>query len=298
MRISIFIIVLGLALGCVPSKKRSKQLIVCSTSIIADCVQNVVGPDYEVVALMGPEIDPHSYNPRPSDAILLEDADVIIYNGFHLEGKMAQLFEGLDKRKTVISFSEYYPKEDRIVVDEQGAIDPHIWFSPTAWFTSLTEVEQELELKYPKDASKFQQNLNDYGRKLSSIFSELRSKLAEIPLEQRVIITSHDAFHYFSVAFDCKVKAIQGTSTTQEPSVQSLLNLQKYITQHKIKALFVENSVNPKSIATIIENCSAEHHRLKIGGTLYSDALGSKRATTYIGMLEENVATIHKALMP
>lgn len=293
-----FLIVLVGLFGCTTAEKRTKPLIVCSTSIIASCVQEIVGPDYEVVALMGPEIDPHSYNPRPSDAILLEDADVIIYNGFHLEGKMAELFHNLDKRKTVISIAEYYPKEVRIVVDNQGAIDPHIWFDPPAWFAGLTGVEEELETKFPKDAKLFQRNLNAFGQQLSEQFQRLKTKLAEIPYEQRVIITSHDAFHYFSKAFHCQVKAIQGTSTTQDPSVKSLLQLQNYIIKHKIKALFVENSVNPKSISSLIENCSAQHHHVKIGGTLYSDALGSKRATTYIDMLNENVTTIYNALKP
>ncbi len=293
----VLIALIGL-FGCTTAEKRTKPLIVCSTSIIASCVQEIVGPDYEVVALMGPEIDPHSYNPRPSDAILLEDADVIIYNGFHLEGKMAELFHNLDQRKTVISIAEYYPKEVRIVVDDQGAVDPHIWFDPCAWFTGLAGVEEELELKYPKDANNFQRNLNAFGLHLSAEYQTLKTKLAEIPYEQRVIITSHDAFHYFARAFNCQVRAIQGTSTTQDPSVQSLLQLQNYIVKHKIKALFVENSVNPKSIASLIENCSAKNHEVKIGGTLYSDALGRKRATTYIDMLNENVTTIYNALKP
>ena len=291
-------ILIVFSLGCTARIKKDKPLIVCSTSIIADCVREIVGSKYDVVSLMGPEIDPHSYNPRPSDARYLSAADVIVYNGFHLEGKMAELFQHLDTRKTVISIAEYYPKNKKIRVDTQGAIDPHIWFDPIAWLKGLEGVKNELKIKYPADSNAFQSNFTRYSISLNKEYTELKNLLSKIPKEQRVIITSHDAFHYFGRAFNCKVKAIQGTSTTQEPSIQSMLNLQQYIVEHKIKALFVESSVNPKSIASIIENCKSQHHELKIGGTLYSDALGAKRAKTYRDMLKENCTTLYNALKP
>lgn len=292
------VILILLSLGCTGRIKKDKPLIVCSTSIIADCVREVVGREYDVVSLMGPEIDPHSYNPRPSDARYLSAADVIVYNGFHLEGKMAELFEHLDTRKTVISIAEYYPKNKKIKVDIQGSIDPHIWFDPVAWMKGLEGVKNELKVKYPHDRDLFESNYTTYSKELYREYLELKALLSKIPMEQRVIITSHDAFHYFGRAFDCSVKAIQGTSTTQEPSIQSMLNLQEYIVKHKINALFVESSVNPKSIASIIENCKSQHHDLKIGGTLYSDALGAKKAKTYRAMLKENCTTIYNALKP
>lgn len=284
--------------GCSSPIKKDKPLIVCSTSIIADCVRETVGDDYDVVALMGPEIDPHSYNPRPSDAKYLDAADVIIYNGFHLEGKMVDLFHHLDIRKTVVSFAEYYPANKRIQVDDQGAIDPHIWFDPDAWMKALGGVKNELNGRFPKDSALFNANYSNYSGKIHQEYVSLKKELQTIPSEQRVIITSHDAFHYFGRAFECKVKAIQGTSTTQEPSISAMLSLQNYILDHKIKALFVESSVNPKSIATIIENCKDQNHHVIIGGTLYSDALGAKRAKTYADMLHENCLTIVKALRP
>lgn len=296
-----FILVISLILclfGCSQKTENGKPLIVCSTSIIADCVKNIVGSDYEVVALMGAEIDPHSYNPRPSDARYLSSADVIVYNGFHLEGKMAELFEHLSTRKTVISIAEHYPKDKKIQVDAQGAIDPHIWFDPIAWMKGIEGVKNELKKSFPKDGMLFESNFESFRLKINKEYVRLKKLLTEIPVEQRVIITSHDAFHYFGRAFNCKVKAIQGTSTTQEPSIQSMLNLQQYILDHQINALFVESSVNPKSISTIIENCKSRGHQLKIGGTLYSDALGAKRAKTYFSMLHENCITIHNALKP
>jgi len=295
---SISILLLIVLAGCSTKKLSEKQLIVCSTSIIADCTREIVGDKYEVVSLMGPEIDPHSYNPRPSDAKYLDQADVIIYSGFHLEGKMAELFEHLKTRKKVICVAEYYQKDKRIVVDAQGAIDPHIWFDPKLWMNAFNGVTKDLSAIYQSDSSVFKTNYDNYNLLIQKEYHDLKLKLAKIPIEQRVIITSHDAFHYFGRAFDCKVKAIQGTSTTQDPSIQAMRELQDYILEHKIKALFVESSVNPKSISSIIENCKSKGHHVVIGGTLYSDALGAKKAKTYAKMLEENCTTIFKALHP
>jgi len=294
----LFLFGLLVLVGCTTQKSGNKPLIVCSTSIIADCTKEIVGNDYHVVSLMGPEIDPHSYNPRPSDAKYLDQADVIIYNGFHLEGKMAELFEHLKTRKKVICVADYYATDKKIVVDEQGAVDPHIWFDPKVWMDAFGGVTKNLSGYYSKDSILFTSNYRTYNSKIQTEFKELKLKLSKIPAEQRVIITSHDAFHYFGRAFDCKVKAIQGTSTTQEPSISAMRQLQEYIMEHKIKALFVESSVNPKSIASIIENCKSKGHNIKIGGTLYSDALGAKKAKTYAKMLEENCTTIYKALYP
>ena len=295
---TLFLLSLLILAGCSTKKLSNKQLIVCSTSIIADCTREIVGDNYEVVSLMGPEIDPHSYNPRPSDAKYLDQADVIIYSGFHLEGKMAELFEHLKTRKKVICVADYYQKDKRIVVDAQGAVDPHIWFDPNLWLDAFNGVTQRLSKHYKTDSTLFNSNYNNYNTLIQKEYRELKLKLSKIPIEQRVIITSHDAFHYFGRAFDCKVKAIQGTSTTQDPSIQAMRELQDYILEHKIKALFVESSVNPKSIASIIENCKSKGHKVVIGGTLYSDALGAKKAKTYAKMLEENCTTIFKALHP
>lgn len=294
---SVFI-TLFLLFGCITQRKKDKQLIVCSTSIIADCTREIVGEEYEVISLMGPEIDPHSYNPRPSDARYLDQADVIIYNGFHLEGKMAELFEHMKTRKKVLCVADFYQKDKKIVVDSQGAVDPHIWFDPKVWLDAFGGINNGLCRIYPSDSAVFKSNYEQYNTEIQQEFARLKQKLSGIPQEQRVIITSHDAFHYFGRAFDCKVKAIQGTSTTQEPSIQALRTLQEYILEHKIKALFIESSVNPKSIASLIENCKAKGHNVMIGGTLYSDALGAKRAKTYSKMLEENCETIYKALHP
>jgi manganese/zinc/iron transport system substrate-binding protein len=282
-----------------PDRGKNELNIVCSTSIIRDCMQEIVGDSFEVKSLMGPGIDPHSYNPRPSDISLLNNATVVVYNGLHLEGKMAQLFEELGKRKTVLAVSSGIPKTSLIVTDPNtGVTDPHIWFDTKIWLQGMEQVVEELAKAYPKYRKRFETNFTKYRRKVEAEQIRLKQELTAVPEERRVLITSHDAFHYFSRCFDVRVRALQGISTTQEPGVQDVVNLVNYIVQHKVKALFVEHSVSPKAIQTVIESCRRKGHSVRVGGTLYSDALGDPGSPggTYLRMLDHNVHTLIQGL--
>lgn len=282
-----------------PNRQKNELNIVCSTSIIRDCMQQIVGDEFEVRSLMGPGIDPHAYNPRPSDISLLNNATVVIYNGLHLEGKMAQLFEELGKRKTVLAVSSGIPRDKLIVTDPRtGVTDPHIWFDTEIWLDGLERVVGDLSRAYPQYRQRFEANFRAYRRKIEAQQTRLKQELTSIPAERRVLITSHDAFHYFSRCFDVKVRALQGISTTQEPGVQDVVNLVNYIVDHQVKALFVEHSVSPKAIRTVIESCRRKGHNVRVGGTLYSDALGDPGSPggTYQHMLDHNVHTLIKGL--
>ena len=287
--------------GCkVRTEEENKTIkIACSTSIIRDCIQIIVGDSIEVKSLMGPGIDPHGYNPRPSDISLLNNATVVIYNGLHLEGKMVELFEELGKRKTVLSVASGISKKDLILTDASaGTVDPHIWFDTRIWFDGLEEVVNDLCAKYPAHEATFRKNFESFRMRISELNGSLKERLAAIPSERRVLITSHDAFHYFGRSFGIEVKALQGISTTQEPGVRDVVNLVNFIVDHQIKALFVEHSVSPKAINTVIESCAKRGHPVKIGGTLYSDALGDANSAgaTYSSMLQHNVSAIIKGL--
>lgn len=276
-----------------------KPLVVCSTSIIADCVKQIAGEDFEVVSLMGAGVDPHAYNPRPTDVEQLEKADVIVYNGLHLEGKMAGLFADLGKRSSVIAVADYFPKSHVILADKAtGTADPHIWFATEDWLTALEGVTKELGKNYPEKKQALMKRFQAYKEQVLKQAAEWKRSIAEIPEQQRVLITSHDAFHYFGKEYSVKVKALQGVSTTQEPGVKDVIELVDFITENHIKALFIEHSVSPKSLQAVRESCKSKGHQVAIGGTLYSDALGSKggKADTYTGMLQENISTICKGL--
>jgi manganese/zinc/iron transport system substrate-binding protein len=300
-RICLIGILLTFLAGCKidPDREKKELEIVCSTSIIRDCVQEIVGDSIEVKSLMGPGIDPHSYNPRPSDISLLNNATVVIYNGLHLEGKMAQLFEELGKRKTVLSVASGISKNELIITDtKSGTTDPHIWFDTKIWLDGMAKIVEDLSKAYPRYRKRFETNFKIFRAKVEKQQQTLKQELKIIPEEQRVLITSHDAFHYFSRCFNVKVRALQGISTTQEPGVQDVVNLVNYIVDHKVKALFVEHSVSPKAIRTVIESCQRKGHRVRIGGTLYSDALGDMDSPggTYLLMLDHNVNNLIKGL--
>ncbi len=287
-----------IVIGCkVKQTKENEKLIVCSTSITADCVREVVGNKLTVKSLMGPGVDPHTYNPRSSDVVLLNDARLVVYTGFHLEGKMAELFGRLSERKAVISFQLDFPKEKILYTDEITP-DPHVWFDTEAWVHSMNGVVDKLVDLYPEYELEFRENFYKFQVRVQKKTDELKLKLNEIPKERRVLITSHDAFHYFGRTFGIQVKALQGVSTSQEPGMRDVVDLVDFIVKNDVKAIFVENSVSPKALKSVLSSVKRRGHHVKIGGTLFSDALGSKGsgADTYLGMLSHNVNSIKEGL--
>lgn len=289
---------LFLVLGCrIRQREENEKLIVCSTSIIADCVRQVVGDRLIVKSLMGPGVDPHTYNPRPSDVSLLNDAKLVVYTGFHLEGKMAELFERLSERKAVVSFQTEFPK-DKILYTDRITPDPHVWFDTYSWIQAMNGVVDKLIELYPEYELEFRENFYRFLQSVEAKTAALRKELAEVPQERRILITSHDAFHYFGRTFNIEVKALQGVSTSQEPGVRDVVNLVDFIVEHRIKAIFVENSVSPKALNSVLHSVKRRGYRVRIGGTLFSDALGSggSGADTYIGMLTHNVNSIKDGL--
>ncbi len=285
-------------LGCKMEKQFvHKKTIVCSTSIIRDCVQEIVGPEFKVISLMGPNIDPHSYKPRPSDIEKLITAEMIVYNGFHLEGKMPAVFEKLKSNHEVIAVSDFYDKKIAINADAHSK-DPHIWFHVSAWTDALEEVKNKLRENYPKNRAEFDENFRNWKKKCTDLERFWKKKITQIPTNQRVLITSHDAFHYFGKAFNIKVRALQGVSTVQEANPRDLIKLIDFVVKNKIKSIFIESSVNPKTIERVLAGAKAKGATIKIGGMLYSDALGAENsgANTYLKMIQHNTSQIYYGL--
>lgn len=299
---SFFILVVFFSLflnGCVwkPEKIGNQKLIVCTTTIIGDLVKQLVKDRYEVKTLMGAGVDPHIYEAKPSDVRALGNARVIVYNGLHLEGKMTDLFERIGAEKSIIAFSNGMNPAKLIKVN-QHTNDPHVWFDPLLWLQGVKECASQLSHIFPKDSTFFWLNYAKIENDLLRLSADLETQIHSIHPSQRVLITSHDAFHYFGKAFDIEVLAIQGVSTVSEPGLKDVSNLVDIIVKRKVKAIFVESSVSSKSIAAVIEGCASNGHPVKIGGMLYSDALGDKKsgANTYNGMMRKNVKTLVKAL--
>lgn len=298
MKLGLFVGLLFVLLACVPPERsRQKPLVVCTTSIIADGMQEIFGNQVEVRALMGPGVDPHTYNPRPSDIHWLNEASVIVCNGFHLEGKMVSLFEQIKNRKTVLVLSDYVPRNERILLDDH-IVDPHFWFDSRLWLESNYQAALKISEQFGLNSQQVLANFQDWKRAVTEMEHVYSEKVKQIPSNQLVLITSHDAFHYFGRRFDVRVYAIQGISTAQEPSVRAIMDLTDLIVQQKVRAIFVENSVNPKTIESLKSACQQKGQQVGIGGALYSDALGNKgsHASTYKEMMEHNLKTVINAL--
>ncbi|MDN5210701.1 zinc ABC transporter substrate-binding protein [Fulvivirgaceae bacterium BMA12] len=273
--------------------------IVTTTGMIEDIVKNIVQDSADVISLMGPGVDPHLYKATQGDLKRLKDASLIFYNGLHLEGKLGDIFKNLGKIKLVMAVSDDIPRERLINNTTMGGqYDPHIWFDVSLWKEAATYVSQSLIKNDSINGPYYAQNTATYLLKLDSLHAYVKQKITEIPQDQRIMVTAHDAFEYFGQAYNIRVEALQGISTMSEFGSRDVVDLVNFITEKKIKAVFVESSVPEKYIRSVVEGCRKKGHEVIIGGTLYSDAMGNKGtpAGSYIGMVRTNVNTIVNAL--
>lgn len=270
--------------------------VVTTTGMIADLVKNIGGEHIEVTALMGPGVDPHLYKATQGDLRKILKADIIFYNGLLLEGKMQDIFIKIARKQPVQAVSDGILEEHKLVIDDHT--DPHIWFDIKLWIHASQNVLKALIEQDPANKQSYQKNAADYAKKLEKLDSWTRKQINSIPAKQRVLITAHDAFGYFGRAYNIQVTGLQGMNTAAEFGLQDIKRLKDLIIANNIKAVFIESSVSPKLIESLVKGVEAEGHQLHIGGKLYSDAMGLEGTPegTYIGMLKHNVNTIVKAL--
>lgn len=275
----------------------NKMKIVATTQMIGDVVSEIGKDRVDVYTMMGPGVDPHLYKAKTSDLTKLNEADLIIYNGIHLEAKMADVLEKLSSSKNIHSIEEGLDENNLITID--GAHDPHIWFDVQNWIVASDVIKNALILTDPDGKETFQLNYDNYVAKLEQLDSYVKEQAQKIPKDQRIIVTAHDAFNYFGRAYDFEVKGLQGISTVDEAGTLDVKNLADFITENKIKALFVESSVSPKSIQALQAAVESRGWQTKIGGELFSDAMGDANTFegTYIGMVTHNIDTIVAGLL-
>ncbi|MCC6797462.1 MAG: zinc ABC transporter substrate-binding protein [Candidatus Hydrogenedentes bacterium] len=282
------------------SKVRTGPLkITCTIGMITDVAKTIAGPHAEVIGLMGPGVDPHLYKATQGDLERLSSADLILYNGLHLEGKMADVLVKMARSVHTVQVTESIPEDQlREPSEFQGQHDPHVWFDVMLWSHAAERIRDALIEADPAHKADFEKNATDYLAKLKDTDAYVRERIAEIPKEQRVLVTAHDAFGYFGRAYDIEVMGLQGISTAAEYGAQDLTRLVDVIVQRKIKAVFVESSISPKSIEALVRGVEGKGGNVKIGGQLYSDAMGADGTPegTYIGMVRKNADTIADAL--
>ncbi|MDX1950809.1 MAG: zinc ABC transporter substrate-binding protein [Verrucomicrobiota bacterium] len=291
-------LILLLSLLCATcSSAAEKKLTVCATvSMVADLTRSVGGERVEVQALMGAGVDPHLYKATASDIVKLQKADLILYSGLMLEGKMEGLFEQMKKgKRAVYAVTANLPKEKLLTPPEfEGHHDPHVWFDVELWAACIGTVEEALSKVDPKGKEYYAANGAALRQKYAQLHAWALNRVSDLAKEQRILVTSHDAYNYFGRAYGFQVVGLQGISTVTEAGLADVTKLVDFVKQKKIKAIFVESSVPHNTIERISKDAG-----VKIGGELFSDAMGSPGQMegdydvgTYEGMIKHNINTI------
>lgn len=271
--------------------------VACTTGMVADMVRRVGGEHVEISQLMPADVDPHLYQASTKDVRLLQQADVIFYSGLHLEGKMADVFETMRRKKVTVALAESLD-HDRLIETTGGQHDPHVWFDLALWSGCADAVAKTLGEYDEQHADEYQAAAKTYRDELLELDTWCRDQLASVPANRRVLVTAHDAFEYFGRAYDVEVRGIQGISTDSEAGLREINALVDFIVDRQVKAVFVETTVPQRNVQALVEGCAQQGHEVIIGGELYSDALGQpgSGADTYVGMIHHNVETIVSTL--
>lgn len=276
-----------------------KLNVVATTAMIADAVKNVGGERVKVSALMGPGVDPHLYKASEGDVTLMAQADIIFFNGLHLEAKMGDIIEKIQGGITTSAVSDGIEKSELIELEGfSGSYDPHIWFDVKLWAKAVEKIRDVLIFVDPDNSLIYTTNAKNYIRDLDDLHNYVLTKTQLIPEEKRVLVTAHDAFGYFGKRYGFTVKGLQGISTVTEAGAADVRGLADFIAQSKIAAIFVETSVAHRNIEALQAAVRSRGFDVKIGGQLYSDSMGAQGTSdgTYTGMVRHNIDTISEAL--
>lgn len=286
--------------GAAPGEISERRVrVVASTGMVADAATQVGGDRVEVEALMGPGIDPHLYKASERDVISLAAADLIVFNGLHLEAKMADVLEKIGDTRATAAVAETIPRS-RLLSPEgfEGAYDPHVWFDVSLWREVVKGTRDALIDVDPEHADTYRENARAYDAELAELDGYVMEQAAMLPPERRVLITAHDAFTYFGRAYGFEVLALQGISTVAEAGAGDVRSLAETIAERDIPAIFVESSVSTRFVRALQEAVRSRGYEVEVGGELFSDALGNPGTPegAYLGMVRHNVDTIVRAL--
>ena len=287
------------AAASTPNTTKKQLNVVATIAMIGDVAANIGGPRVNVTNLMGEGVDPHLYKASPGDVRILADADVILYSGLHLEGRLADLLTRLAAKQTVLQVTASIDEALlRQPPEFAGHFDPHVWFDVSLWSKTCASIRDVLIEKDPAGKDLYTANTLAYTSRLANLHAYATTTLATIPASSRVMVTAHDAFGYFGRAYNLTVLGVQGISTDSEASLQDINKLVDTLVSNKVPAVFIESSVPRKTIDALIEGSASRGHKLIIGGELYSDAMGAKGTPegTYVGMVIHNVNIVTKSL--
>lgn len=273
--------------------------VVATTGMIADTARAIGGDHVDVRALMGPGVDPHAYRQTRSDIVAMTRADLVLWHGLYLEAQMEEFFEDLGRRRIVVAVAEALPRNLLLAhEDYDNRFDPHVWMDPDLWRHVAAEIRDALAEVDPENAAFYLASAESFLTELDTVSAYAREALASVPEDSRVLLTAHDAFNYFGQAYGFEVLGIQGISTESEAGLVRIAELVDLLVARDIRAVFVESSVSDRNIRALIEGAAARGHEVRIGGELFSDAMGEPGSYegTYIGMIDHNVTIITRSL--
>ncbi|MDB4479262.1 zinc ABC transporter substrate-binding protein [Akkermansiaceae bacterium] len=294
----LYLLVSLLLFGACSNKEEAAKTdgtVVTTIGMIADVSRQIAGDHQEIINLIGEGIDPHMHQPSKSEIDKIQKAGLVLYNGLFLEGKMGTILKSrADQGNPVSAVAEGID----IQVMGSGIPDPHLWMDVSIWSKVAKKIGDELAAFDSKNADEYQKRRKEYQKKLNDLHTYALMVFPTIPQKQRVLVTAHDAFSYLGRAYGIEVRGIQGISTESEAGTKDINDLVTYLVDNKIPAIFVESSVSEKAVKTVIEGAAEKGHTVKIGGELFSDAMGPSGTYqgTYIGMMDHNITTIVNAL--
>lgn len=288
---------IAMASSCGSAMPASNQRpkIVVTTGMLADMVEHIVGDSATVVALMRPGVDPHLYKASLNDLQHIVDADYLVYNGLDLEGRLARVLHKQAAAKPVVSVGDSLGTR---LLRHGSVYDPHIWFDVALWRDATLLAAEALGQLNPAHRQYYLANARAYADTLDMLDQWVRSEIQSIPAERRVLITAHDAFSYFGMAYGIEVRGLQGISTISEFGLRDVTELVDFVIDRRIPAIFLETSVSGRSLQAVVAGARDRGQAFRIGGQLYADAMGppGTPAGTYVGMVRHNVHTIVNAL--
>ena len=269
-----------------------------TVGMVGDIAQAVAGEKGDVTFIIGAGVDPHVYNPTRSDVALLLRSDIIFYAGLLLEGQMADVLAKIGRKRPVHAVTELLQPAYLIHDSATGHSDPHVWMDVAGWMKAVEVVADALAAFDPANIADYRANATAYLEKLKALDAYARQAMASIPAQQRVLVTAHDAFGYLGRAYKIEVMGIQGLSTESEAGLKDINRIVDDLVRRQIPAVFVESSVSDKNVKALIEGAASRGHTVKIGGELFSDAMGPAGTYegSYIGMIDHNVTVITRAL--
>lgn len=282
------------------STTEKKLHVVATIGMITDILKNIGRDRIDVTGIVGEGVDPHLYQPTAGDAERLKDADIIFYNGLHLEAKIIGdvLDKMADKTKTVAVTAGTLRSQLRTSSEFQGGYDPHVWHDVSLWMKAVERVRDTLAQADPNNAEYYRSNAKNYLAALNTLHDDLQNLAAQIPAQRRVLVTTHDAFGYFGRAYGFEVRGLQGLNTETEAGVADVRELAAFIIEYRIPAIFVETSTPSQGIKAVQAAVRAKGFEVEIGGGLFADAMGTPGTPegTYIGLMRYNIDTIVNAL--